>query len=449
MTRAPPSARARDHFAARVAHLARGTSCSESCSCPRRTRRPAGARPRAWRDSPRRPRPASRRRRRPVAGGTQQRGHLQRRERRIRFRALALLLVETQEIGMAYEYRQQREPLADTGTALCSCRRVIWFYAGEADRRPFLSPDERARLRGSHRSQDLMEQSSAIPTFTSTLARDRSHERTPRHRITGSSWRSCGRRAFRPAIQAHHSTAEYDSATFVEAQGEVTKVLWQNPHVRLEISTERFDGVAQLWLLEGQNPGDLDRARIPRDVIKVGDTVTFAGNPSTRRERRMYVTNVLAAGPHGDRAARERAAALVAGPLLEPSAGDRRSRARGRGPRRRHLPRLAADRLRRRRTGPRDPPLTETARAAWLAYDAIRDDPVVDCTPPGMPQVITRSGRYAIRFVRAGDDIVLENEYRDIDRIIHMTADDGAARSAERRRRSAGRRASGTASRSS
>ena len=70
-------------------------------------------------------------------------------------------------------------------------------------------------------------------------------------------------------------------------------MLWQNPHVRLEISTERFDGVAQLWLLEGQSPGDLDRARIPRDIVKVGDTVTFAGNPSMRRERRMYVTNVL------------------------------------------------------------------------------------------------------------------------------------------------------------
>ena len=96
--------------------------------------------------------------------------------------------------------------------------------------------------------------------------------------------------------------------------------------------------------LEGQNPGDLDRARIPRDVIEVGDAVTFAGNPSTRRERRMYVTNVLLAGRNGDRAARERAAALVAGPLSEPPASHRRSGARGRGPRRRHLSRLAADR---------------------------------------------------------------------------------------------------------
>ena len=92
--------------------------------------------------------------------------------------------------------------------------------------------------------------------------------------------------AFPATLRAHHSTAEYDSATVVEAQGEVVKVLWQNPHVRLEISTARFDGVSQLWLLEGQNPSDLDRARIPRDIVKVGDTVTFAGNPSTRRERR-------------------------------------------------------------------------------------------------------------------------------------------------------------------
>jgi len=227
--------------------------------------------------------------------------------------------------------------------------------------------------------------------------------------------------SFSPAIHAHHSTAEYDSATFVEAQGEVTKVLWQNPHVRLEISTERFDGVAQLWLLEGQNPGDLDRARIPRDVIKVGDTVTFAGNPSTRRERRMYVTNVLLP----DRT--EIALRANAQPRWSPDRflshlqaaidPERAAADRGDGIFRVWLP-IAA----KTPDWAADPPLTETARAAWLTYDAIRDDPVVDCTPPGMPQVITRSGRYAIRFVRAGDDIVLENEYRDIDRTIHMTA---------------------------
>jgi hypothetical protein len=229
-----------------------------------------------------------------------------------------------------------------------------------------------------------------------------------------------------PQLYAHHSTAEYDAATIVEAQGDVTKVLWQNPHVRLEISTQRLDGVAQLWLLEGQSPGDLDRARIPRDLIKAGDRVTFAGNPSTRRERRMYVTNVL---------------------LTDGTEIVLRANAPPRWSKDRYLSHLQAtiDPARAAADGgdgifrvwvptasktpdwAADPPLTASARAAWQAFDPIRDDPVIDCTPPGMPQVITRSGRYGIRFARMGDDILLKNEYRELDRIVHMGAAAGAA----------------------
>jgi len=228
------------------------------------------------------------------------------------------------------------------------------------------------------------------------------------------------------ALLAHHSTAEYDSTTVVEAQGEVTKVLWQNPHVRIEISTRRFDGVADLWYLEGQNPTDLDRARIPRNIVKVGDTVRFAGNSSTRRERHMYVTNVLLAD------GTELVLRANAPPRWSPERylshrqavvdPARAAADRPEGIFRVWLPIAAAT--------PEwvvDPPLTEKARAAWRAYDAVRDDPVIDCTPPGMPQVITRSGRYAIRFVKSGDDIVIENEYREIDRTIHMTAETSVA----------------------
>src|SRR5262245_1007403 len=222
------------------------------------------------------------------------------------------------------------------------------------------------------------------------------------------------------AALAHHSTAEYDSATFVEAQGQVTKVLWANPHVRLEISTESLDGVAALWELEGQTPGDLDRAQIPRDIIKVGDIVTFAGNPSSRRERHMYVTNVLL--PDKTEVVLRANAKPRWSPdhylsHLQATIDPKRAAAdRGDGIVRVWLPPAS-----KTPDWASDPPLTSTARAAWLKYDAVRDDPVLDCRPPGMPQVITRSGRYAIRFTRMGDDIVLENEYRDIDRVIHMS----------------------------
>lgn len=225
-----------------------------------------------------------------------------------------------------------------------------------------------------------------------------------------------------PALLAHHSTAEYDSTKFVEAQGEITKVLWANPHVRIEISTQRFDGVGQLWLLEGQNPTDLDRANIPRDIVKVGDTVKFAGNASTRRERRMYVTNVLL--PSGTELVLRANAAVRWSPdrflshrqaTIDPQ---RAAADRAEGLFRVWLPTTFVT-----PDWASDPPLTPAARAKWQSYDAVRDDPVIDCRPPGMPQVITRSGRYAIRFVRQGDDIVLKNEYRELDRVIHMTVD--------------------------
>ena len=224
-----------------------------------------------------------------------------------------------------------------------------------------------------------------------------------------------------PTLHAHHSTAEYDSTKVVEAQGEITKVLWQNPHIRIEISTQRFDGSAQLWLLEGQNPTDLDRANVPRDIVKVGDTVKFAGNASTRRDRHMYVTNVLLPDQ----------TELV----LRANAAVRWSPDRYLSHRQATIDaaRAAADRpagifrvwLPTTSTTPEwaaNPPLTAAARSAWQRYDALRDDPVIDCRPPGMPQVITRSGRYAIRFARQGSDIVLKNEYRELDRLIHMNA---------------------------
>jgi hypothetical protein len=222
-------------------------------------------------------------------------------------------------------------------------------------------------------------------------------------------------------VSAHHSTAEYDSTQFVEAEGEVTKVLWANPHVRIEISTQRFDGVAEPWLLEGQNPTDLDRANIPRDIVKVGETVRFAGNASARRERRMYVTNVLL--PDNTELVLRANAAVRWSPdrylshrqaTIDPA---RVAADRPEGLFRVWLPTTSVT-----PDWARDPPLTPAARAKWQSYDAVRDDPVIDCRPPGMPQVITRSGRYAIRFERRGDDIVLKNEYRELDRVIHMTA---------------------------
>jgi hypothetical protein len=225
-----------------------------------------------------------------------------------------------------------------------------------------------------------------------------------------------------PQVLAHHSTAEYDSSMFEEARGEVIAMLWRNPHVRMQISTKAIDGNAEVWELEGSDLTRLDRIGVPRDLIAVGDVVTFAGNPSTRKARRMYVTNVLLTDGReimlrGNTQARWAPDQLInAYALAEPvqataaaSNGDgffAKVLVPTRGPAPAWL---------------RNPPLTAEAREKRAAYDAVLDDPVLGCVSPGMPRVLTRSGPYAIRFIEVGDgDIVQQNEWFEVDRLIHM-----------------------------
>jgi hypothetical protein len=223
-------------------------------------------------------------------------------------------------------------------------------------------------------------------------------------------------------ISAHHSTAEYDATQFVEARGEVVTVLWRNPHVRFSVSTKSLDGSDQLWEVESADLTRLDRAGLARDILEVGDVVSFAGNPSKRTPRRMYVTNllvtdgreVLLRGNVRPRFAPDRAVSTDA---VAPASRAAAAPATGRGfygkvfvpARPGQAPAWVAN-----------PPLTPAASEGRAKYDEVVDDPVLGCVSPGMPRVMLRSGPYAIRFVERGADLVLQNEWFEIDRTIHM-----------------------------
>src|SRR5882672_9246751 len=225
-----------------------------------------------------------------------------------------------------------------------------------------------------------------------------------------------------PAL-AHHSTAEYDATKFVEARGEVVTVLWRNPHVRFQVSTKSIDGNEQLWDTESADLTRLDRAGLPRDILKVGDVITFGGNPSTRRDRRMYVTNLLVTDgreillrgnvkPHW---APERVVDTEARPPAATTSAPAPSASKG------FFGKVfVPTREGQAPAWVRNPPLTEAAVAGKAAYDEVVDDPVLGCVSPGMPRVMLRSGPYAVRFVERGADLVLQNEWFEIDRHIHM-----------------------------
>jgi hypothetical protein len=219
---------------------------------------------------------------------------------------------------------------------------------------------------------------------------------------------------------AHHSTAEYDASTFVEARGEVVSVLWRNPHVRFTVSTKAVDGSDQLWDVESTDLTRLDRAGLPRELLQVGDSITFAGNPSTRTPRRMYVTNLLVADGREVLLRGNVSARWTADKAVSTDVKFERNAAGTGGARSFFGKVLVPTREGRAPSWVSDPPLTAAARTGKAAYDEVVDDPVLGCISPGMPRVMLRSGPYAVRFVERGSDIVLQNEWFEIDRLIHM-----------------------------
>jgi len=92
---------------------------------------------------------------------------------------------------------------------------------------------------------------------------------------------------------AHHSAFEYDRDTVLEFTGVVVRLQWQNPHVRFHIRVQNNDGSEQIWKTEAMDVNSLDRAGVARDLVEVGQVVTVAGSPSSRRDNALLATNLL------------------------------------------------------------------------------------------------------------------------------------------------------------
>jgi hypothetical protein len=105
---------------------------------------------------------------------------------------------------------------------------------------------------------------------------------------------TCPRRGcvVRSASRAHHAFAtEFDAALEGEVKGEVTRVWWQNPHIRYDVTMKMPDGSTQSWAL--LPPGNCRRigartgpSRRSRSAIKSRRPATWAATArrsSTRR----------------------------------------------------------------------------------------------------------------------------------------------------------------------
>jgi len=73
---------------------------------------------------------------------------------------------------------------------------------------------------------------------------------------------------------AHHSFAnEYDESTPVTLEGVVTRIDWENPHVRYYVDVTQPDGTVVNWSCETSGPKRLESRGWMRDTLKPGDKV--------------------------------------------------------------------------------------------------------------------------------------------------------------------------------
>lgn len=217
-------------------------------------------------------------------------------------------------------------------------------------------------------------------------------------------------------VSAHHSNAEYDRTVVVELEGIISRVIWRNPHVGLELDVTNVNGTTTRWVMGAADLAGTVRRGVPEGTFQVGQHVTVAGFASTRRAANMLVTNVLLP---------DRREILLTG-FSEPRwntttvgggswvlAADV-----GEGGRDDIFRVWTLDRARRSDFA-EDPPLTDFARTGWEGYQDTFD-PALQCGHLGMPRVITQTGPHPIAFERRGDDILMRGEYFDVERLIHM-----------------------------
>lgn len=222
------------------------------------------------------------------------------------------------------------------------------------------------------------------------------------------------------AATAHHAFAGvFDMNTITEIEGEVTELLWRNPHVRFSVRTDDGD----TWDIETNSVSIIRRMDISPELLSVGDRIRVAGNPERRGELAMWTNHVLLAD------GRE----LVTRPGVEPHWSNEAlgssevwlaygTDARGTEAEAQGIFRVWSTHFNDigRSLFHGDYPLTSDAAAIRAAYDPIADNPTPGCTPKGMPWIMSQP--YPMELAQVGETIELRTEEFDLVRVIDMRA---------------------------
>ena len=208
-------------------------------------------------------------------------------------------------------------------------------------------------------------------------------------------------------VQAHHSFApHFDAAKPVNLTGVVTEFEQRNPHAYLHVKVTDANGRTSEWRCESHGVTQLSRNGITPEMLKPGTELRITGSQHRRSEHEcffdmVYFPDGRALSVNGPRGA-ETAVPTVAQrdsmfgtwllvPANRPTSG----------------PQFMMDFL------------TPAGKAAVAKYDPFKMDPTYRCEPvairrgwfaPGTPMAIRKDG----------NNIVIQHEWMDIKRTVHM-----------------------------
>ncbi len=217
---------------------------------------------------------------------------------------------------------------------------------------------------------------------------------------------------------AHHSVAgTFDTDRVEEAEGEVTSVLWRNPHVRFTMSIADSNGEAVEWDMEMTSLSSLRRRGLDRQLLEVGDRIRVAGSPALDGSRQLYLSNVML--DSGDEVVLSND-----GPRWSQDALGTSGPGFGEGDSSR--PDLGIFRVWSTPVGGASVggfwnasyPLTAVATRALENFNPATDAPTLNCTPKGMPTIMEQP--YPMEIVERDGNIVLLQEEYDTVRTIYM-----------------------------
>jgi hypothetical protein len=230
------------------------------------------------------------------------------------------------------------------------------------------------------------------------------------------------------ASGAHHSiSSNYDPGNIVEIEGEVTSVLWRNPHAQVSMLVTDDTGEEHVWSMAMDSVSNIRRWKIDLGFIEVGDKIRVAGDVARRVENSLYIRNVLTSD--GDEvmlgvSTKPRWAVptigmpenqrLGIGDTTAPELGIFRvwsTPATVGSLFQRDLGQTTAGRLL----------LTEAGREAVDSFDWERDNPLQNCALKGMPVIM--ESPYPSEFSQSGENISWRIEEYDTVRTIFMSPD--------------------------